>query len=222
MDTNRDEDTLSALIRANAQHFAAPAALRARVRAAGKPRRDFSTFLSFFSGWRMAVPSFALAAAVLWSVGVVSWPMHSDERMMQAAINSYVRATAAHRLVDVASSNREAIQPWVSDRLGFSAPVVSTVPAQGELVGARMDSLDGRAVAAIVYRVRDHIVNTYVWPATDDSATIASASLKGFNVSHWSRGGLRYCVVSDLPHAQVVAFAETLARHGEQEDEQPR
>lgn len=212
MHTDRDEDTLSALIRANAQHYAAPAALRARVRAAGKPPRTFSSFLSSFHGWRMAVPSMALAAAMLWSVGVVYWPMHSDERMMQAAINSYVRATAAHRLVDVASSSREAIQPWVSDRLGFSAPVLAAVPAQGELVGARMDSLDGRAVAAIVYRVRDHIVNTYVWPATDDAAAITSASLKGFNVSHWSRAGLRYCVVSDLPHAQVVAFAETLAQ----------
>ena len=46
----------------------------------------------------------------------------------------------------------------------------------------------------------------------DDDAPVATASLRGFNVSHWSRGGLRYCVVSDLPRRQLAAFAQAVER----------
>ena len=78
-------------------------------------------------------------------------------------------------------------------------------------MGARLDSLDGRPVAAVVYRLRDHVVHAFIWPASDDSASVASASMRGLSVNHWSRGGLRYCVVSDLPQGQLLAFAQSLA-----------
>ena len=84
----------------------------------------------------------------------------------------------------------------------------SSVPA--DLVGARLDNLNGRAVAAVVYRIGHHMVDTFIWPADDDAAAITSASLDGFSVSHWSRGGLRFCVVSDLPPEQMLAFAQAL------------
>ena len=109
---------------------------------------------------------------------------------MQAAVTSHLRATTGQRLVDVASADRPTVGSWLSTRLAFSAPVLEPDAIDATLVG--------RSVAALMYRLHDHIVDVFVLPMTDDDAAITTAPLRGFNVSHWSRGGLRYCVVSDL------------------------
>jgi anti-sigma factor RsiW len=218
--------SLRAAVRAHARHYVAPSALRLALnkRLAEKPVDARtprllgllrpSAWPGLFAWHPMAV---ALSFAVLMAgtAVLVHWNSTGNERMMQAAVASHLRATTGLRLVDLASADREAIQPWLAERLAISSPVVvpSSVPA--ELVGARLDNLNGRAVAAVVYRVGHHVVDAFIWPADDDAATISSASLDGFSVSHWSRGGLRFCVVSDLPPHQMLAFAEALTRDQE-------
>ena len=211
---------LRATVQIEAERFSAPVALRVRIRRLLLHTQAGSVpFWATFS-WRRWLDWRPLAlalsfAVVAWSSNVAIWRPGHDERLMQAAVSSHLQAITGRRLVDVSSSDRLAVQPWLSARLGFSAPV--QVPAFGDvtLVGARLDSLEGRSVAAVVYRLRDHLVNAFVWPATDDDVSISSSSLRGFNVSHWSQGGLRYCVVSDLSRGQVMAFAQALAQADE-------
>ena len=87
---------------------------------------------------------------------------------MQAAISSHLQATAGQRLVVLASADRHIVKPWLSTRLAFSAPVPEPGPVDATLVGGRIDSLEGRSVAAVVYRQRDHIVDAFVWPTADE------------------------------------------------------
>jgi anti-sigma factor RsiW len=214
---------LRAAIQSDARHFTAPDRLRARVRNAARvPAVDASrsirwgwlrvTDWSGVFGWQPLGAVLGFAALMLWTASMTLGQPGKDERLMQAAVASHMRATTGRRLVDLASSDEQAVQPWLSERLAFSERVRLPATAEADLVGARLDSLEGRAVAAVVYRLRDHVVNTFIWPADDDGSGITSASLQGFNVSHWSRGGLRYCVVSDLPRGQLVAFAESFAQ----------
>jgi anti-sigma factor RsiW len=218
-----DMRRIRAAVQVSAQRYAAPPRLRAQLVAQAQPTRRrwrypagwLAAGWSAVFDWRPAAALVAAAALAFWTANLVVLPVRGNGDLMQAAVESHLRATAGPRLVDIASTRRGDVQPWLSERLAFAVPVADSRAVHADLVGARLDTLQGRAVAAVVYRLRDHVVNTFIWPATDDAAAINSASIAGLNVTHWSRGGLRYCVVSDLPKPQLVAFAQSLAAEDE-------
>lgn len=208
-------------VKTTAQRYTTPHRLRRRIEAAARPRARAPWHRILLEGrrllgaqaiaWRPLGVALSVATLTLSVVNITVWQPARDERLMQAAVTSHMQATTAHPLVDLASSDRDTVQPWLDERLGFVARVALPPAGEATLVGARLDSLDGRPVAAVVYRLRQHVVHAFIWPASDDRAAIASTSMRGLSVSHWSRGGLRYCVVSDLPQGQLLAFAQSLA-----------
>ena len=99
----------------------------------------------------------------------------------------------------------------LSRKLDF-APEVKDFAAQGfPLVGGRLDYLNGRAVAALVYRRNKHFINVFVWPAPN----IGKSDLqkhRGYTVINRDAGGLRYCVVSDLNETELAELANLFGR----------
>ena len=78
------------------------------------------------------------------------------------------------------------------------------------LAGGRLDSVNGKTVAAIVYHRRLHTVNLFVWPARD--AAERSFVKDGFAVTEWSRNGLRFAAVSDIPPNELRQFQELFVK----------
>jgi hypothetical protein len=62
-----------------------------------------------------------------------------------------VRSTLGQHLVDVASSDHHTVKPFLSSKLDFSPPVNALQIPGSVFVGGRVDYLDGRPVAALVY-----------------------------------------------------------------------
>jgi anti-sigma factor RsiW len=212
---------LRSTIRVHAQRYGAPACLATRVREAGaRGARERAVLVAIewrrWFEWRPLAMALSVAGLAVWGLNLFLWQPRYTEHVMQAAISRHLQATSGQRLVDYASADRRKLEPWLATRLSFAAPVALPDPAQVALVGGRIDNLEGRSVAALVYRLREHIVDAFIWPTSDDDTPISTASLRGFNVSHWSRAGLRYCVVSDLPRSQLVSFAVELERNGEE------
>jgi anti-sigma factor RsiW len=208
---------LRAAICAHARRYVASEGLVARLResigfTADECSRCAGVDWRRWFEWRPMALSLGVAVSALFGLSLVILKPGHDESLMQAAVTSHLRATTGQRLVDVASADRHTVMPWLSTRLAFSASVPEPGAIDATLVGGRIDSLEGRSVAALVYRLRDHVVDVFIFPMADDDAPIATASLRGFNVSHWSRSGLRYCVVSDLPRRQLVALAQALEK----------
>ena len=162
-------------VRERAGYHAAPAALRARfdglaaapVDAAARVRSlraAWRALLRRWFAWRPMALALGLAALLAWGLSMALLPPERDERLMQEAIASQVRATLGQRLVDVASSDRHTVKPWLSARLDFSPPVHELALPGVVFLGGRVDYLDGRPVAALVYRDGKHLVNAFVWP----------------------------------------------------------
>src|SRR5690242_15055076 len=125
----------------------------------------------------------------------------------QDLVSSHVRSLQPGHLTDVQTTNQHIVKPWFNGRIDF-APPVPELAAQGfPLIGGRLDSIEGKTVAAIVYKRRLHTVNLYVWPEKETSER--SFVKDGFAVTEWSRNGLRFAAVSDIPAPELRQF-ETL------------
>jgi len=148
--------------------------------------------------WRPLAASFALAGLVLVTANVVWLHEVRDERLADDVVASHVRASLGQHVVDVASSDHHTVKPWLSARLDFSPPVAELSLPGSTFLGARVDYLDGRPVAALVYRQGQHLVTSFVWPASADDSDPAFARERGFETAHWVRGGMNHWVVSDL------------------------
>jgi len=148
--------------------------------------------------WRPLVASLGLVVVVAVSLNLVWLRSAQDERLLDDVVASHVRSTLGQHLVDVASSDHHTVKPWLSSKLDFSPPV-NELPIPGSVfVGGRVDYLDGRPVAALVYRQGQHVVNAFVWPSSEKDSKPAFARERGFQTAHWSSGGMTHWVISDV------------------------
>nr|NUR36960.1 anti-sigma factor [Sphingomonas sp.] len=143
----------------------------------------------------------ALAASLLMFTLL---PPRSQSVVDQELVSSHVRSLQPGHLTDVQTTNQHVVKPWFNGRIDFSPPVPELADQGFPLAGGRLDSINGKTVAAIVYHRRLHTVNLYVWPAKD--AAERSFVKDGFAVTEWSRNGLRFAAVSDIPQAELREF----------------
>ena len=201
-------------VRERAEYHAAPDALRARLQATAAPALRSATHFDprRWFAWRPLVLGSVLAGLLAWTISLAPRQSTGDDALMQEVIASHARATLGERLVDVASSDRHTVKPWLSSKLDFSPPV-GDVPVPGaSFVGGRVDYLDGRPVAVLVYRQRQHVIDAYVWPGAPGDSALRAQSQRGFNLVHWAHGGMRFWLVSDLNRDELGAFARALAQ----------
>jgi mycothiol system anti-sigma-R factor len=156
-----------------------------------------------------------LAAAIILAAALVSTLLPrtqvptSDQFLATQLIASHVRSLMASHLTDVASSDQHTVKPWLDVKLDFAAPVVDLSSEGFPLIGGRLDYLDNRPVAALVYQRRKHFINLFVWPAKSGTTRAAKAvSRQGYHLLHWVDSDFNYWAVSDVSPSDLQAFRE--------------
>src|SRR5262249_1375615 len=97
------------------------------------------------------------------------------------------------------------------DKLDYSPPVADPSRQSFLLTGGRLDYLEGRPVAALVYHRRKHAINVFVWPTKGAAERpIRTTSRQGYQLIWWERGGMAYWVISDLNARELAEFVEAL------------
>ena len=185
--------------------FAAPASLRARVEGAIPKPRPVASRRTLLKGFALGSAVSALAAS---GIGVVVLREAREGRVLGDAISAHLRSLQGEHLTDVLSSDQHTVKPWFNGKLDL-APPVPDLTAQGfTLIGGRLDFLDGKPVAALVYRRRAHVINVFVGR---DLGTAPAAPelqvMQGFNLLRWDEGGLSALAVSDLNRDELEEFA---------------
>lgn len=191
---------LQSLVKERAPRYGAPAHLRSKILASVRAAQPSSRVRGWIPvGWFQF--GGALAAAVLLSSVITYYsilPSNTD-RIVDEVVATHVRSLITNHLTDVASSDQHTVKPWFNGKLDFAPPVMD-LEAQGfPLVGGRIDYVNGRPIAALLYRHRQHWVSVFIWP--DQPAMISaphSFSKRGYNITRWNADGLIFSVVSDI------------------------
>jgi anti-sigma factor RsiW len=204
---------LRAAVRDHAPRYRAPAQLRASIVAAtgGKTAAAREHRWLRPGEWLRLGASFAFAVVLAWSVTYHFVKPSAADLLTDQVLSAHVRGVLSGRPIDVASSDRHTVKPWLSARLDFSPPVADFAQQGFALSGGRLDYLDGRPIAVLVYQYRNHVISAFVWPdAGADEAGTERESVKGYHVARWSAGGFRHYVVSDLEEEQLARFVVLL------------
>jgi anti-sigma factor (TIGR02949 family) len=189
---------LRSAVRDGAMYFTAPRELRVRV-AQMAPTSAWSWLRR-----RLQLPSWvfagSLAAAIALSVAatLISIQRESPDALAREVVANHVRSLMVDHLADVASSDQHTVKPWFAGKLDFSPPVDDLSRDGFELVGGRLDYLDGRPVAALVYQRHQHRINVFVFPAAGTAPGELTRSIHGYNVIGWNEAGMQMWAVSDL------------------------
>jgi anti-sigma factor RsiW len=199
--------------------FSAPAGLRARVEAmlpaapAAVPVAPMAPVLPFpGSSRRTLLKGFALGSvlsgALAASLMITVMRSDQDQRIVGDVVSAHLRSLQAEHLTDVQTSDQHTVKPWFNGRLDVAPPVIDLTAQGFTLLGGRLDYVDGRAVAAVVYRRRNHVLNLFVAPGSGSERDAKTENAQGFNVRSWSDQGLKFWVVSDVNVEELQEFVD--------------
>src|SRR5438093_3454015 len=214
-----------------APYYKAPTELRQRIqsslrdavgirgsRSAARENRELLT--SPRAERRLLLPEIpwnwlALAAAIILAAIIASSLLPrlrtpaSDQFLATQLIASHVRSLMADHLTDVASSDQHTVKPWLDTKLDFAPSVIDLSSEGFPLIGGRLDYLDNRPAAVLIYQRRKHFINLFVWPAESNATRSTKAiSRQGYQLLHWVDSDFNYWAVSDVNANDLQTFKQ--------------
>jgi anti-sigma factor RsiW len=203
---------LKAALQRHATQHTLPAELRTRLQRqfAQRPARRFE--------WQAMAASMAITAMVAsagtyvaLTSGVVRAPQTDTMGVVSSIVAGHQRSLLAEQPVDVVSSDRHTVKPWLSNKLATSPPVVDLADQGFTLIGGRVDIVAGRPAPTLVYRHREHLISLTVVPRRPGEATplTQAQSVSGYNVLSWQAGDFSFFAVSDMLSAELADFSRS-------------
>ncbi|OSI63357.1 hypothetical protein BSZ22_38045 [Bradyrhizobium canariense] len=187
--------------------YTAPASLRARIEASlPQPQHQQPGRRSVLRGFAMGSAVSALAAS-----GVVALVLRQDDqqRILSEVVSAHLRSLQAGHLIDVVSTDQHTVKPWFNGKLDVAPPVIDLTAQGFTLVGGRLDYIDARAIGAVVYKRRQHVVNLFVSQTSNaEYRAPRTEAMQGFNCRRWGNRGLNFWAVSDLGADELAEFVD--------------
>ena len=193
-------------IREHAPREAAPEALRARIEALAAPSPPRAAAPPV----RLAPRGPALAAGLAVAAALVGYGAGrgggGGDSELAALVAGYQRAALSGQPIDVASSDRHTVKPWLTARAPLGALVLDLADDGFPLIGGRIDILDARPVPTLVYRRREHLIAVTELPLASAGGG-GMATLDGYHIVRWRDRERAYVAISDLDADELKTFA---------------
>jgi mycothiol system anti-sigma-R factor len=189
--------------------YKAPPELAAKIlttvrREQAKPR------VSLF--WQPWVYAAAVVAVAIFLALKILHPDSESEFSRQAVLRHSYSLSTQH-LVDVASPNPAVVKPWLTARLDFAPPVVGSPTSGYSLLGGRLDTIQNRSVATMVYKHGNDILTLFCWPPKKEKLSESNRSMEGYQVYTRSTAKCNYVIVSKLSDQAMDEFADSFQAH---------
>lgn len=185
--------------------YTAPLALRRRIEAS-LPQTQAPSRRAVLRGFALGSAVSAIAAT-----GLVAIVLREDElqRIQSEIVSAHLRSLQAGHLTDVISTDQHTVKPWFNGKLDVSPPVIDLTAQGFTLIGGRLDYVDARAIGAVIYKRRAHVINLFVAQTSNTEHRAAKIeTLQGFNIRCWRDRGLNFWAVSDIGADELAEFGD--------------
>jgi anti-sigma factor RsiW len=204
-------------LRGDLPRYPAPAALRTWLQAElstvrSEPPAQRATPGGRWRWFGAGTLAGGLATGLLCAAFMAWPPGGADGDVSERLVGLHTRATLGNHLVEIASSDRHQVKPWLSARLDYTIPVADWAAFGFPLAGARIERFDRLPTATLVYRHRNHVIDVVVRPQTGSMASADVHAVRGFNVAAAQGAQMNWWAISDLNAADLEAFVQGLAR----------
>jgi len=196
--------------------FAAPENLHRRIRAAVRtePKADEPVQVRFQSWLFWAFGSVAASLILAFILAQTVFRPDSDQLVLNEIVDSHIRSLIGNHEVDVASSDQHTVRPWFEGKIDFAPPVPDLSGRGFEIVGGRLDYINGHAAAALVYRIRKHYISLFIWPSGAAGKEVEGVRLesrraqRGYQNVQWKSGSMTYWAISEISADELRDFAK--------------
>jgi anti-sigma factor RsiW len=160
--------------------------------------------------WRQMAASIALTAVL--ASGATQWLTTADngsESFAVAVANGHRRSLLAATPVDIVSSDRHTVKPWLDARIGVSPAAPDMAKDGYALLGGRVEVIGDRPMPALVYRHHEHLITLVAAPRQNEAKSVPVAddlSAGGFLLVHWTDDAFSYWAISDAERPALDDF----------------
>jgi anti-sigma factor RsiW len=205
----KGQKELTNLIQAELPQYRPSPFLATRIRANLKDEQQspFQRQLATFYHYLLAPSLFGFViGAFLVFAALDAIPSMPNSNLPLDAVNDHIRSLQVNHLMDVVSTDQHTVKPWFAGKLDYSPPVIDLTSLGYPLIGGRLDYLDHRYVAAIVYQRRKHYINLFIWPSNEKLLNPRLFDVTTYHTMGWTRSGMNYMAVSELGEKELQDF----------------
>src|SRR5258705_3629682 len=174
---------------------AAPASLKRKIHADLYSIRP-TTRRPLLLSWRGLAVAAALflVVLILWRV-IPGMRKEEDYQAEFAAgiVDAHLRSLLPGQLTTVSSSDPQTVSTWFEGKVKFVIPVRNLADDGFALQGGRLDAVQGRTVAALVYPGRDQLFNAFIFSTREPDDLVRSGSRQGYHWTDWRQHKLALC-----------------------------
>jgi len=207
------ENELVDLVQMETPRFTASPFFKTRLQAALRAEKASATPVPWWKHlslpWAYSGLAGAAAAVMLLAAGFF-WTSGGIPDIDQEAVANHIRSLQVSHLMDVVSTDQHTVKPWFAGKLPYSPPVVDLTASGYPLIGGRLDVLDHRYVAAIIYQRRKHYINLFIWPSDTQSLQSKLYHVNTYNALGWTKSGMNYLAVSELGEKELQEFTQLI------------
>ena len=210
-----DLDLLRGRLQLTELYEPAPASLRRKINAHLHPIAPTSAASqALLWHWLAALAAMLFIVIVLWKV---SPGLRSDDYQAELAgeiVDAHLRSLQPGHMTGIASKDERVVKGWFDSKLKFALPVRDFAKTGFALNGGRLDLVEGRSVAVLVYEHNGRPINVFIWPTSDPDTSPRTGSRQGFQWIDWRKGRMEFCLVSDAAPAELELLHQLINSSG--------
>jgi anti-sigma factor RsiW len=206
------QDFLRGRLQVAQLYEAAPASLRRKIGAQLKHVVPTTTVSKpmFWHGLAAAV-ALLLVALLAWKISPEFRSDNYQAEFAEEIVDAHMRSLQPGHITGIASNDERVVKQWFDGKIKFVLPVRDFANDGFALQGGRLDIIEGRPVAALVYARRGNLINVFVWPTPESDASPHAGSRQGYQWIDWRQGQLEFCTVSNADPADLEQLRQLIA-----------